>query len=254
MRRLVYFPLALTLGLNGILQPAGASLSEGISTPVEIAQNAESYLAQGSQGEAVAALQQKLQVLGYYRGAINGNFDATTKDAVIRFQRAQGLTPDGIVGPRTLTLIIQARPPAPAAAPTALLAVGSQGTRVRSLQQRLRSLGYYRGAIDGSFNTGTKDAVIRFQRDRGLPPDGIVGEQTFAALGDAVTATRANSAAPAPSNPTALAPERVRELQQRLQQLGFYRGPLDGLWGPATQTALEKAQQSYGVSRADISQ
>ncbi|MBD2577238.1 peptidoglycan-binding protein [Oscillatoria sp. FACHB-1406] len=251
---LVYFPLALTLALTEISQPARVSLPQDLGTPAQIVQNADSYLVQGSQGEAVAALQQKLQVLGYYRGVINGNFDAATKEAVIGFQRAQGVAPDGIVGPRTLGLIIQARPPAPAPNPTALLAMGSQGTRVRSLQQRLRSLGYYRGAIDGSFEAGTKDAVIRFQRDRGLPPDGIVGEQTFAALGNAAAGTRANAPAQTSANPTALAPERVRELQQRLQQLGFYRGPLDGLWGPATQTALEKAQQTYGVSRADISQ
>lgn len=252
------FPLALTIALMGMPQQADASLPHEIGAAVRVAQNAEVYLAEGSQGTAVRSLQQQLQVLGYYRGAISGNFDAATKEAVIRFQRAQGLAPDGIVGPRTLALLLQARPPAPAPPPIALLAVGSQGTRVRSLQQRLNALGYYRGAINGNFDTATQEAVIRFQRDRGLPLDGIVGEQTFAALGNAAATTRAKppavTTASTPASPTALAPEAVKELQQRLQQLGFYQGPLDGLWGPATQTALEKAQQVYGVSRTDIAQ
>jgi len=55
-------------------------------------------LRQNSTGPDVIRLQQDLQELGYYSGAIDGKFGSETKQAVIDFQKARGLTADGIVG------------------------------------------------------------------------------------------------------------------------------------------------------------
>lgn len=55
----------------------------------------------GSSGEAVQALQLKLKALGYFSGTGTGYYGAVTKDAVIRFQKAVGLSADGIAGPAT---------------------------------------------------------------------------------------------------------------------------------------------------------
>jgi len=52
-------------------------------------------------GADVLRVQQILQILGYYRGDLDGFYGPVTEDAVIRFQRDQGLNPDGIVGPLT---------------------------------------------------------------------------------------------------------------------------------------------------------
>lgn len=59
---------------------------------------------------------------------------------------------------------------------------GSRGTDVADVQTRLRELGYVPGPVDGIFGRMTEEAVIRFQRDRGLTPDGIVGPITYKAL------------------------------------------------------------------------
>ncbi|MBQ8726004.1 MAG: spore cortex-lytic enzyme [Clostridia bacterium] len=56
---------------------------------------------QGSRGETVKKIQQKLKRWGYYTGAVDGIFGANTRKAVIYFQRRNGLTPDGIVGNKT---------------------------------------------------------------------------------------------------------------------------------------------------------
>lgn len=64
---------------------------------------------------------------------------------------------------------------------------GATGEDVVWLQERLTALGYGCGEIDGKFGTNTRNAVIAFQGANGLKPDGIVGEQTWAAL-DAGTA------------------------------------------------------------------
>lgn len=60
---------------------------------------------------------------------------------------------------------------------------GSRGQEVISIQSRLSALGYYGGNIDGIFGAATQNAVIAFQKDNGLSPDGIVGTKTLAALG-----------------------------------------------------------------------
>ncbi len=51
------------------------------------------------------------------------------------------------------------------------------------IQTKLSELGYYNGKIDGIFGSGTKSAVINFQKDNGLNPDGIAGSKTLEALG-----------------------------------------------------------------------
>lgn len=66
----------------------------------------------------------------------------------------------------------------------ATLKVGSKGEDVKTLQRVLSNLGY--GLIvDGDFSEITREAVVAFQEEHGLEPDGIVGPKTFAALSDA---------------------------------------------------------------------
>ena len=59
-------------------------------------------LVANSSGKAVEALQERLKEFGFYAGDITGQFDNTTLDAVIDFQKADGLATDGIVGLMTL--------------------------------------------------------------------------------------------------------------------------------------------------------
>lgn len=60
---------------------------------------------------------------------------------------------------------------------------GSTGSTVKTMQKKLKNWGYYKGAVDGIFGSGTKKAVIYFQKKNGLTADGIVGKKTLAALG-----------------------------------------------------------------------
>ena len=62
---------------------------------------AEAAVAWGSRGEQVSQVQRKLKQWGYYAGAVDGVFAQATYDAVVSFQRKNGLTADGVVGMQT---------------------------------------------------------------------------------------------------------------------------------------------------------
>lgn len=76
---------------------------------------------------------------------------------------------DGIAGPNTLN-----------GCPT--LKYGSRGNITKLLQEKLVSLGYNTNGVDGIFGSGTKNAVIKYQKSKGLSADGIVGQNTWRKL------------------------------------------------------------------------
>lgn len=60
---------------------------------------------------------------------------------------------------------------------------GSSGSTVRTIQQKLKQWGYYKGAVDGVYGSKTVEAVKYFQRKNGLTADGVCGNATLRALG-----------------------------------------------------------------------
>ena len=141
----------------------------------------DSILRQGSKGSAVAELQQLLQSKGFYSGKIDGDFGAGTTNAVLKFQKENGLVPDSIVGSSSWAkLRVVVIPTSAQGLPTLL--PGSKGAAVSQAQQLLKDKGYYQGRIDGDFGVGTRDAIAAFQRANGLTIDGKVGEQTWKKL------------------------------------------------------------------------
>ena len=76
---------------------------------------------------------------------------------------------DGIPGPNTLK-------------GCPIIKEGARGNITKLLQEKLVSLGYNTNGVDGIFGSGTKSAVIAFQKANGLSTDGIVGENTWRKL------------------------------------------------------------------------
>ena len=151
----------------------------------------------GSRGADVATVQARLNKLGYNAGAADGIFGRRTYNAVVAFQRANGLSVDGIVGKNTRAKLFSAKTTpsrggssssgskntgTSTASITSTLRRGSRGSQVTTLQKRLNTLGYNAGTAEGIFGGRTYNAVVAFQRANGLSVDGIVGRNTVAKL------------------------------------------------------------------------
>ena len=79
------------------LPPAPDTIRENVyavATP-------EPALHNGSQGEKVIKLQERLLQLGYYEGEVDGQFGPGTREAVVAFQERNGLDADGYAGEET---------------------------------------------------------------------------------------------------------------------------------------------------------
>ena len=161
----------------------------------------------------------------------------------------QNATPTPTADVRSMLLVT----PDPFATPkptALLLKTGVKGDEVTRLQKRLKELGFYTGGVDGQFGPGTQEAVIRFQEQHGLTADGIAGETTRTAL--YAQAAQTFIPTPAPTATPGLLKKgddggSVEVMQQRLKELGYYNGSVDGDFGPGTEEAVRLFQSQNGL-------
>ena len=90
MKKIIFFSLALIFILEA---PLGVYLAVN---DVSSAQQTQALTVNENK-----AVQQKLKELGYYSGSVDGVYGQGTRNAVIAFQKANGLTADGVVGQNT---------------------------------------------------------------------------------------------------------------------------------------------------------
>ncbi len=127
-----------------------------------------------------------------------------------------------------------------------LYRLGSEGTAIRDIQDRLAALGFESpGDVRGTFADSTQEAVARFQKLKGLDADGIVGPNTWRSLyeagyrlGDRLIFLRRPM----------VRGEDVSELQSRLNALGFDAGKVDGIFGPEAESAVIDFQHNRNLA------
>ena len=154
---------------------------------------------QGSSGEQVRVIQTKLKNWGYYDGAVDGVFGSQTTQAVKYFQRKNGLTADGIVGPATLKALGMSGGGSPAqdasvdllarvisaeargepySGQVAVGAVILNRVEHPSFPNTIAGVVYQPGAftcmVDGQFNEPVAESAVRAARDalNGVDPSG----------------------------------------------------------------------------------
>jgi N-acetylmuramoyl-L-alanine amidase len=127
---------------------------------------------------------------------------------------------------------------------------GSTGPEVEDVQRRLRDLELLSdGAEPAVFCDITERSVRQLQRQCGLPSDGVVDAETWAAL--VAASFRLGDRMLFETRPM-LRGDDIRELQLRLNLLGFDAGFDDGIFGPSTRSALEAFQSEVGLDADGI--
>ncbi len=131
--------------------------------------------APGEHSDKILNYQKRLKKLGYLMTEPDGSFGKDTKEAVQRFQEANGIIADGYIGPATAGALMSSE------AQSSALSVGSRSSQVTTVQERLKKLGYM-SRVTGYFGEDTESAVRKFQKRNGLSQDGRVGPNTLNVL------------------------------------------------------------------------
>lgn len=191
------------------------------TTPVETSINDLVIKSKEYVGDRCKELQTLLISLGYDCGGYgsDGKFGKGTYDSLIQFQKDYGLKVDGLAGTKTFDKLyeltgandsnisfdfgqwvrelqsecnrqgfsnqkVDGDPGDKTLKGCPTLRKGAEGNITKLMQERLISLGYDLGkhGADGDFETDTYNAVVKFQKDNGLTPDGIVGPSTWRKL------------------------------------------------------------------------
>lgn len=151
-----------------------------------------SSLRRGDRGSAVTEIRAALTALGMLENSdeeiTTGRhvaldvFDEELDQAVRAFQQHRGLLVDGIVGEATYRALKEASYRLGARTLSHQFGAPMFGDDVATLQARLQDLGFYTGLVDGHFGLTTHNALMSYQREYGLYPDGICGPETLRSL------------------------------------------------------------------------
>lgn len=230
----------------------------------------------GDKSEDVTQVQKRLAELGYYTGAVDGNFGSGSVNALKAFQAKAGLTKDGVCGTKTITVLFSADAPsavtastttAPLASVTPLptlgtvvitqdnvvvIRAGARGDAVYNVQARLTALGYYTSRLDGVYLDDDIAAVRSFQKANGLKVDGTAGYETQSLLFSENAVVGSASTGVTVTLRYGDQGENVVKLQSRLIELGYLSSLADGVFGVTTKSALIAFQRANGLARDGV--
>lgn len=235
----------------------------------------------GRRGDAVAAIQQSLTTLKYYTGKIDGEYGSGTQDAVRAFQRANRLAADGIFGEKSFAALTKAlaeslapvatqaiatsqpvqtqqpsfvfeEQPLPAATyPYTTTAATSVNLRKRASTSAMRVMTIPQGATLEVVKDLGSFLQVNYRTRSGFVAKEFVNIPEQYLDGKVLPADQN-----ARVNYETLAPgaqgRAVRALQHALSELGFYKGNVDGSFGPATTSGLKMFQKQNSLRETGI--
>jgi peptidoglycan hydrolase-like protein with peptidoglycan-binding domain len=195
---------------------------------------------QVAQSEAVAAIQERLNRLGYNAGPQDGMMGPRTRSAIEEYQNDYGLLVTGEPSQSLLDHITSAvedqmdeeeEEDEPEAAPD------TDADVISAIQSELRNRDYAIPAVTGELDSTTREAIRAYERDRGY----LVTGRPSAELLEDMRADRDDDAAERATR------QEIARVQTELNERGYDAGPADGVMGPRTRTAIRTYQSDAGM-------
>ncbi len=115
---------------------------------------------------------------------------------------------------------------------------------IRGIQEELAAHDYHPGPADGIMGPMTRDAIRHYQRDAGLEAHGVATKELLDHLKFALPKVYAS--------PPPELDQVVLEAQIHLQEMGYYRGPVDGQIGLDTREAARAFRHDAGLSVSGV--
>lgn len=238
-----------------LLLMCSSALGETIEPTTEPAVRSLEY---GMKGDDVLALQTRLKELCYYNGPLSGQFAEVTRNAVKQVQKDYGLAQTGVADAQTQEIIYGECYRA--------LSYNMTGDDVSRMQELLQRYGLYSDKVSGKFLKNTKAAVQSFQTLAGLTPTGEADAETLRILYSGVIPVPTPTPTPVPTPTPTPTPTpdtsfkgtleygdtgaRVKLMQERLLELGFFEGKVTNGFYARTSTAV-KAFQKHNALKVD---
>lgn len=195
------------------------------------AREGEQY-ALGNSGEVVYYYQRLLRMAGYLDKEPDGEFDQSTKDAVLAYQEDNGLETNGTLDFDTLDQLDTQE---------AAYTQGQEGEEILQYQEILYYLDYLQIKPEGYFGEATTQALLAYQEDKGLETNGLMDIPTMDALYlEPITYVPGKVGEP------------IRLLQEKLISLGYLTGTADGSFGSMTSDAVLRFQEDRGLEQTGL--
>jgi|GEM_PF-2280373 len=188
----------------------------------------------------VKNVQKRLVKLGYLHATPDGSYGNMTYQAVVKFQKANGIYADGKVG-RVTAAKLYFNPVRYTIKLSRTLCYGNSGSDVKEVQEALVGYGFLNATPDGKYGPMTEAAVKLFQAFNGLAtPDGKVGNWTLGKLnGNPYTFKKITSGYQGNS---------VKIMQTYLKKLGYLNATPDGKYGPYSAKAVKRFRAVNGLA------
>lgn len=218
----------------------------------------------------ITEAQTKLKASGMYSGDADGRYNDDFRDAIKKYQEANGLDKTGKLDEETLVKIgieltdkqkgIETAESSKASARTSFRPTKEQ---IEEAQTKLKAAGLYNGESDGKYNNDLRTAVRNYQTANGLKRKGSLNRATLEKMKIELTESQMEI----PVNPNDLASEKsdnadkpkrtifratkeqIMEVQKMLKTAGLYNGEETGKLNPATRSAIREWQAQNNVNK-----
>lgn len=183
----------------------------------------------GSTGDEVLIYEKILYYTGYLEKDPDGNFNETTKTAVLAYQEEQGFETNGTLDAETITALLDEE---------IAYSKGQKGEEILKYQMILYYMDQMTQYPNGEYGDATVAAVTSYQENNGLEATGSIDQATMLSL-----AAEAITYKPGKKG------DAIKALQNRLKTLGYLTGEVDGQYGSKTVEAVKKFQADKQITQ-----